>query len=271
LIGSVILPSLLGRMGVETVVLNAYQTHDPSSRDKGRLLQQLSEVVVALKADFGVQMDGNGERIVLVDNRGHLIKDNKLLALLTRMVLVDRPGAKVAVPVMAPAAIETIAEQSGGSVVRTKASARSLMATARETGAALGGYGGRFIFPEFNVGFDAMFTTAMLAMMLAKQDKPISDIVRELPAIPTQHEAVACQMEQKGRIMRLLAEANLNRDVDLQDGLKIHTEGGWILILPDPSEGIVHLYADAHGGTDQSRQLLERYRERVAGLLEVGG
>jgi len=267
LIGSVVLPSLLGRLGVETVVLNAYQSHDPAGRDKDRLLQQLSEVVVALKADFGIQMDGNGERIVLVDNRGHLIKDNKLLALLTHMVLVDRPGAKVAVPVMAPAAIETIAEQTGGTVVRTKASARSLMATARETGAVFGGYGGRFIFPEFNVGYDGMFTTAMLAYMLAKQDKPMSEIVKDLPAIPTQHEAVSCQMAQKGRIMRLLAEANLSRDVDLHDGLKIHTDGGWVLILPDPVEGLVHLYADTNNGTDQSRQLLERYRERVAGLL----
>jgi mannose-1-phosphate guanylyltransferase/phosphomannomutase len=269
LIGSVILPSLLGRLGVETVVLNAYQTHNLAQRDKGRLLQQLSEVVVALKADFGVQMDGNGERIVLVDNRGHLIKDNKLLALLTTMILKDQPGATVAVPVMAPAAIEAIAHELGGKVVRTKASPRSLMATAKEEGAALAGYGGRFIFPSFNPGFDGLFTTAMLAYLLAKQDRTIAEIVRDLPAIPTQHEAVPCQMAQKGRVMRLLAEANLNQDVDLRDGLKIHTDGGWVLILPDPVDGLVHLYADTKSGTDDSRQLLERYRERVNGLLTV--
>jgi mannose-1-phosphate guanylyltransferase/phosphomannomutase len=267
LIGTVILPSLLGRLGVETVVLNAYQTHNPANRDKGRLLQQLSEVVVALKADFGVQVDGNGERIVLVDNRGHLIKDNKLLALMTTMVLRDRPGATVAVPVMAPAAIETIARDVGGKVVRTKASPRSLMATAREEGAILAGYGGRFIFPAFNPGFDGLFTTAVLAHLLSMQDRSISEIVKDLPPIPTQHEAVPCQMAQKGRIMRLLAEANLNQQVDLRDGLKIHGDGGWVLILPDPVEGIVHLYADAATGTDASRQLLERYRERVAGML----
>jgi mannose-1-phosphate guanylyltransferase/phosphomannomutase len=269
LIGSVILPSLLGRLGVETVVLNAYQTHNPANRDKSRLLQQLSEVVVALKADFGVQMDGNGERIVLVDNRGHLIKDNKLLALLTTMVLTDRPGATVAVPVMAPAAIETIAENLGGKIVRTKASPRSLMATAQEAGAVFAGYGGRFIFPAFNPGYDGLFTAAVIASLLAKQDRPLSDIVRDLPPIPTQHEAVPCKMAQKGRIMRLLAEANLSQDVDLRDGLKIHTDGGWVLILPDPVDGIVHLYADTASGTDDSRQLLERYRERVNGLLAV--
>ncbi|MBC7546031.1 MAG: NTP transferase domain-containing protein [Candidatus Sericytochromatia bacterium] len=267
LIGSVILPSLLGRLGVETVVLNAYQAHNPASRDKTRLAEQLSEVVVALKADFGVQIDGNGERIVLVDNRGHLIKDNKLLALLTRMVLQDQPGAQVAVPVMAPAAIEAIAEAQGGRIIRTKASARSLMATARDEGAAFAGYGGRFIFPKFNAGYDGMFTTAMIAYLLAKQEKSIAEIVKELPPIPTQHEAVPCQLEQKGRIMRLLAEANLDRQVDLHDGLKIHSDGGWVLILPDPVDGIVHLYADAHGGTDQSRQLLDRYKDRVHGLL----
>ncbi|MBC7542043.1 MAG: NTP transferase domain-containing protein [Candidatus Sericytochromatia bacterium] len=271
LIGSVILPSLLGRLGVETVVLNAYQAHNPAGRDKGRLLQQLSEVVVALKADFGVQMDGNGERIVLVDNRGHLIKDNKLLALLTRMVMQDQPGALVAVPVMAPAVLETLAEQQGGRIIRTKASARSLMATAKESGAAFAGYGGRFIFPNFHAGYDALFTTAMIAYMLAKQDRAIADIVKELPPIPTQHEAVPCQLEQKGRVMRLFAEANLHGEIDLMDGLKIHADGGWVLILPDPVDGIVHLYADAHGGTDQSRQLLERYKERMAGMLAAGG
>lgn len=265
LIGTVILPSLLGKLGVETVVLNAYLGHHDG--DKTRLLQQLSEVVVALKADFGVQMDGNGERIVLVDNRGHLIKDNKLLALLTSMVLADDPGAKVAVPVMAPAAIETIAAPHGGTVIRTKASSRSLMQIAKDEGAAFGGYAGRFVFPKFNSGFDGMFTTAMLAYLLARADRPLSDIVKELPPIPTQHEAVPCQIAQKGRIMRLLAEANLHGDIDLRDGLKIHTDDGWVLILPDPTDGYVHLYADASGGADHSRQLLERFRDRVKGLL----
>lgn len=264
LIGTVILPSLLGRLGVDTVVLNAYLSQQ--QRDRVRLLQQLSEVVVALKADFGIQLDGNGERLRLVDNRGHVVKDHRLMALLVRLVLEENPGRRVAVPVSAPGILEELALAHGGRVLRTKANSRALMLASQEEGVVLAGDGGRFIFPGFHHGFDGLFTAAMLAHLLSRQDRPLNELVNSLPVVHTLHEQLPCLSSQKGRVMRVMSETSQGEPLDLTDGIKIFTGGGWVLILPDPSESVIHLYADAPKA-DEARALIDQYRGRIQEIL----
>jgi mannose-1-phosphate guanylyltransferase/phosphomannomutase len=244
-INNVVLPSLLGKLGMETVVLNAHVMSRPRV-DRAKLTKQLSEVVVALNADFGVILDSDGERMILIDNEGQLVGGNKLLALMTMLIMEENPGKNVVMPVTYPNVIDQIVEKFDGKNIMTKAGNRSLMETALNKKAIFAGRNdGKFIFPDFHCGFDAMFSTATLAKLISKKGHSVSKLIAEIPTINYRYDTISCMADQKGAVIRTLVEKTRGMKVDLLDGIKIHeADGTWVLILPDPTEPIINMYAD---------------------------
>jgi mannose-1-phosphate guanylyltransferase/phosphomannomutase len=247
----VILPDLLGQLGIETVVLNAsIRTSPTRPEERLAMRKQLAEVVKALRADLGVQIGRNGEQITLVDEEGQIIRGELLLALVADIILRDKPGKAIVVPVNASSAIERIAKRYDSPVIRCKGSETELgSTTAKVSNAVLGGNAeGCFIFPEFQNGYDGMFTTGQVLEHLTYQGRSISQAVSELPQIFYQVDSIHCPWEKKGRVMRLMVEKHQDKTLDLLDGVKVQTDDHqWVLVLPDPVEPLVHVYAD---GTD---------------------
>src|SRR6185437_4322778 len=185
---SLILPRILSNLGVEMVALNACFDNRrvlEFARIRPRHLEQLANVTTSLNASLGILLDQHGEGFALVDDRGRIIEKSRLLALLTLLVARSVPGARISVPVMAPRAIETIAESLGATVVRTRSDRRSLMALAAETGTSLAFAGGanyELIFPEFQPVFDSLYAAAKVMELLAGQRARLSELIDELPA-----------------------------------------------------------------------------------------
>ncbi len=130
---ALVLPRILSRLNIETIALNAYfddnRVH-AVSLDRAQSLAQLGDIVGTLHADLGILLDHDGETFAIVDDTGRIVMEDELIALLTLMVV--RAGAKmVAVPVMAPEAIERIAQSYGASVIRARSDRRSLDGTGR--------------------------------------------------------------------------------------------------------------------------------------------
>ncbi|MBI6546878.1 MAG: mannose-1-phosphate guanylyltransferase, partial [Cyanobacteria bacterium NC_groundwater_1444_Ag_S-0.65um_54_12] len=263
---NVILPSLLGRLGAETVVLNAHLApRYPTAAEKRELRNQLANVVTALKADFGAQIDAHGERLTLVDNRGRIIQDERLLATVAELTFATRPGTAIGIPVTASSVIERIAAKHGCSVIRTKANARSLMEVAKNREVLWAGTEGRFILPALHPGFDAMIAVAKITEALCLLGKALDDVVTEVPEFCHLHDKINCAWEQKGTIMRILMEQARDRSVELLDGIKICHGEGWILVLPDPVEPRVHLLADGVS-IIETEELLHEYRSLIEAL-----
>lgn len=272
-IGNPVLPGILGELDIETVVLNAHlRTRLPSAEEKDVLAEQLAEVVIALRADFGVQIDSNGERITLVDNKGRILRDEMLTATMTQLFLSAHPGATVALPVTASSVNERMAERSGSKILRTKSSPRAMMEAAQQEGVLLAGTNGNFIFPSMHPGFDGMLAVAKISEALAALGKTLSQVESEMPDFYHRHDEVPCPWEHKGTVMRVLVEQGRDKQMELLDGVKLHTGHGWVLVLPDPVEPIIHLYADARSAIEAER-LIEEYatviRSMAAGREEA--
>lgn len=244
----VILPDLLGQLGMETVVLNASIRATPSKQEERIIMRkQLADVVKALKADIGVQIGRNGEQVTLVDETGQIIRGELLLAVVADIILRDKPGRTIVVPVNASSVIERIAANHGCKVVRCKAAETEIgNRTARLPEAILGGSAnGCFIFPEFQNGYDAMLCTGQVLEHLTYQGRTLHKAINELPPLVYQTDSVHCPWERKGKVMRLLVEKNQDHRVELLDGVKITTRPDhWVLTLPDPVEPLIHVYAD---------------------------
>jgi mannose-1-phosphate guanylyltransferase/phosphomannomutase len=188
-----------------------------------------------------------------------------LLATVADIFLRDKHGGSIVVPVSASSAIERIAARYECKVIRCKASETDIgSATCKTPGVVIGGSAnGCFIFPEFQNGYDAMFTVGQLLEHLTYQGRTLHQAVSELPPLVYQVDSVHCPWERKGRVMRLLVEKNQNKPMELLDGVKIQTRPDhWILVLPDAVDPVVHVYAD---GTDlqQTSRDLSEYSEMV--------
>lgn len=267
-----ILPKMLGQLECETIALNAYTDTKKAPRslaDREQLVKTLSHIVLTLKADVGVLLSSEGERMTLVDETGHIFSGDELLAAMAVLVARSHPGAHIALPVTAPLAIANSVQQSGAEVQWTKTDVRSLMAAASEIkdGAAFAGDdGGGFIFAEFHPAFDALFSFSKLLEMLSTQQISLAKVRQGLPAFYMARAEVRCPWAAKGKVMRELTEEIGGKRSEMVDGVKIYQDdSAWVLVLPDASEPLVHVFAEGPS-QDIANELVHRYVLKVTAL-----
>ncbi len=271
---SLVLPSILGKLGTEAISLNAYM--DPTKAHQVQdshesAIQQLSNIVSTLKADLGVMMDLDAERLSVVDERGQILEGNALLCMMALMVFRQGSGALVAAPITAPRILEELATQHGGRVIRTRTDSRSLMHTATlgQARIALAGTPqGAFIFPSFSPGFDALFTFARLLEMMAGEKLPLSELARRIPPHHMLHETLDCSWQNKAKVMRLLVEQFRDRPLEMLDGVRVGMEGGSILVIPHPTRARLNVWVEAE--TDErARELRDEIQVTLKTLEEA--
>jgi mannose-1-phosphate guanylyltransferase/phosphomannomutase len=271
-VSGAVLPQILDKFGADAVVLNASLNKNAvTSTDREALLTQLGHVVEALKANFGVQVSANGEQLILVDESGVPIRGETLTALMADLMLTSNPRCTVVVPVHASSAVEMVARRHDGKVIRTKANPTALMeACQKNPNVVLGGSGEiGFIFPQLHPGFDSMFCIAKLIEMLTIQERSLATVRSELPRVVHRTHTVRCPWTAKGALMRYLVETHPAQNLELIDGVKIRQpyDDNWLLVLPDASEPLVHLYVNS-SDRDWVDDTLRNYRHRVQKFVE---
>jgi mannose-1-phosphate guanylyltransferase/phosphomannomutase len=269
---SFVLPLLLGPLGVEAVAAHAF-TSDLSPGETAtlrRLVGQTKRLVGAIGADLGVVFDRAAERLYLVDDKAREIPVEQALLLYLRLIGSNGRRGKLAFPLTVTSQVERILDGTGLEIVRTPASLPELTKAAAEDGVIFAGaVGGGYVFPEFLPAYDATASLCKLLELLAPVDRPLSELVSELPLSRVVHRQVPCPWAQKGLVMRVLTERLKDRDVDLSDGIKVFDRRGWAQVLPDPDEPLVHIYAE--GETEESSAELEReFRGLVEDVLHQG-
>ena len=270
---ALVLPRILSKLNIETIALNAYfddnRVHAVNG-ERAQSLAQLSDIVGTLHADVGILLDHDGETFALVDDRGRIVDGNELIALLTLMVV--RAGAKaVAVPVMAPGAIERIAQSYGATVVRARSDRRSLMALAESRGRDLafaGGANHEVVFPELHPAFDALYGSAKVLELLGREGGHLSELVDMLPEWHVATVTVPCPWEHKGRVMRSLIAEQQRDQIELFEGLRVRHDDGWVLVLPDASDPTFSVFAEANSD-GEAYAYAERMGTRIGQLASV--
>lgn len=269
---STVLPRLMGNLGVEIIALNAYFDDKKTiafREDRDRHLQELGRIVDTLQANLGILVDHDGETLALVDDRGRIIDAERLLALMTLLVVRNKPNARIAVPVTIPKALETIAQSHDAVVLRSRSDRRSTMQLAQEEGSSLdfaGGSGYEPIFPEFHPAFDALFAAAKILELLAQEQRRLSELVDMLPTWYLASRSVAVPWERKGAVMRTLFDEQRESGIEMIDGIRIHRNGGWILVLPDASDPSVNVYAEG-ASNEEAGRFVDEFARRIEQLV----
>ena len=267
-----VLAPLLTQLNCRVVALNGAMDETKMSippQEFQESLQQLATICSVLDTRMGVRLDVGGERVFVVDYGGGIVPGTLLCATLATMALKSKGGGTIAVPVSMPNVFEKIAEQYGGSVLRTKVNLKSLMAAANRPKVIMAGdSNGAFIWPDFQPVVDGMMTVAKVLEFMATQRTDLSEMIASVPAFCLYQRQVNCPWENKGTVMRLLNEQYKERLGERIDGVKINLgDDEWVLVLPDADRPLFHIYAQA-GSDEQAQGLVERYGRIVEGLQE---
>ncbi|MGZ4385241.1 MAG: hypothetical protein ACXVY3_11640, partial [Gaiellaceae bacterium] len=204
-----------------------------------------------------------GERLYLVDEQAQEVPVEQALLLYVQLLAATGREGKLAFPVTVTSQVDRLVEGSPLEIVRTPASLQELTRVAAEQEGVLfgGAVSGGYVFPAFLPGYDAISSLANLLGLLAVVNRPLSELVAELPSPTLVQRELPCAWAAKGLVMRVLNERLADHRLDLTDGIKVFNERGWAQVLPDPDEPLLHLYAE--GETSEASEAL------AAGLAEL--
>ena len=260
---ALVLPALLGRLGVEVLTVdNRLDERRTTERIEDHLaaLQRLGSLVASSRAAFGVRFDALGERIALVDERGELVHDDRALLVLLDLVAAEQRSGRIALPVTTTRIAEQVTRFHGCEVTWTSTAPAELSRVAGSPGVLFAGDGrGGFVVPELSSAVDGLAAFVRLVGLVARTRLTLSQIDARIPHASVVRQSLPTPWARKGAVMREVLEAAGERQVDTTDGVRVvEQDGGWALVLPDPSEAVTHLWAE---GADAPRaeELLSRW------------
>jgi mannose-1-phosphate guanylyltransferase / phosphomannomutase len=285
--GSFVMPNLLSKLAADVLSINPFaQTPGMISVDRHSSARRVADAVRGSGADLGAVIDAGAEHLTLVDGAGHVLTDDEaMMAFLDLVTAVSsdavdhdagghgsgRSGpVKVALPVTASSAAFALCAARGAEVVLSSLSPSGLMEAAAGGGVNFAAdQSGGFIFPAHLPSFDAAAALVQLIDLLGQAGESMAQVVERVPDIPILHSEVETPFEQKGLVMRTLMEQLSERESELTlvDGIKLATEQGWVLVVPDPEEPTTHIWAE---GADllASEALTAGFVERLRLILQ---
>jgi mannose-1-phosphate guanylyltransferase/phosphomannomutase len=257
------LPLVLGPLGVEAIGIRNSILEDAVEDELDPL--NVRRIVTGVGAELGVVFDRAAERLRLVDERGDPVSANVGMLLVAQLLARAGRAGQIAVPVTATGLVEKVVEGSSLSVVRTPHSVSELTRAATQEGVVLAAAPtGGFVFPDVVPGYDAVTALAKILELLAPEEGPLSTLVAALPRPTILHRSIRCPWGRKGLVMRLLNEQLASRRLDLMDGVKAFDDRGWVQVLPDPDEPVVHVYAEG-----ETPELSEELAAEVSASVEA--
>src|SRR5512141_691196 len=255
-------PALFREMGMEVTELfcdpdGRFPNHfpDPTVPEN---LRFLVEKVREVGADVGVGYDGDADRIGAVDEKGNVIYGEYLLILFAREILSRKPGAAVISEVKSSQNLYDDIARHGGRPVMWKAGHSLIKAKMKEEHAELAGeMSGHVFFRDRYLGFDdAIYASARLFEILAKEGRPLSALLSDLPPVVSTPEIrVDCPDEIKFRVVEEVARivAPQAREVIGVDGIRALFDGGWGLVRASNTQPVLVLRFEGRDETAVGR------------------
>ena len=181
-------PMALRELGAEVVVMNAEPNGLNINYQCGSLFPEaVAGKVRETRADIGLALDGDADRLIVVDERGEILDGDQLMAICALDYLEKDalPGKMLISTVMSNMALEVFMREHGGTLLRTQVGDRYVVEAMREHGALLGGeQSGHLIFMEYGTTGDGLLAGLQLLRIMREKNKPISELARLLRLFP---------------------------------------------------------------------------------------
>ncbi|MCP3932216.1 MAG: phosphoglucosamine mutase [Bacteroidetes bacterium] len=268
--GAISVPVLLEQLGCEVIVLNGEMTgdfaHNPEPLPEN--LKDLSESVVREKADLGISVDPDVDRLALVCENGEMFGEEYTLVAVADYVLQNKPGNTVS-NLSSTRALRDVTQKSGGQYYASAVGEVNVVTKMKEVNAVIGGEGnGGVIVPELHYGRDALAGIALFLSLLVKTDKKVSALKESYPSYVISKNKIQLTPEiDLNAILSKMEKRYATEDCDTIDGLKINFSNCWVHLRKSNTEPIIRIYTEA-ATESQSNELANKIMDGIKEIIE---
>ena len=267
-VGGIVMPELLRRLGCEVVELNCDPTgefaHNPEPLPEH--LRGISEAVVREKADLGVVVDPDVDRLAFVSEDGTMFGEEYTLVSVADYILSEHPGNTVS-NLSSTRALRDVTERRGGRYYASAVGEVNVTTKMKEVGAVIGGEGnGGVIYPELHYGRDALVGTALFLTWLTRRGMTLTQLRATYPAYYASKNRIELTPEiDVDKVLREVKERYSNEKVNDIDGVKIDFENSWVHLRKSNTEPIIRVYTEARS-MEEADALAQRF---IAEIREI--
>lgn len=266
--GGIAIPLLLERLGAEVVPLycepNGQFPHNPEP-----LKEHLSDIcakVVEVKADLGVVVDPDVDRLALITEEGEMFGEEYTLVACADYYLSKKKGNVVS-NLSSSRALRDIAEKHGVEYAAAAVGEVNVVTKMKEVNAVIGGEGnGGVIFPELHYGRDALVGVVLFLSLLVEKDTTVSALRRSYPAyFMSKNKIQLTSGLNPDKVLLAMQEKYAHEQITTIDGLKIDFPFSWVHLRKSNTEPIIRIYTEAKSQTEADA-LATRFMEEMAAI-----
>ncbi len=246
--GGIAIPLLLERLGVHAVKLYCDPTghfpHNPEPLKEH--LTDLSDAVLKERADFGIVVDPDVDRLAFIDEKGEMFGEEYTLVACADYVLSINPGNTVS-NMSSTRALRDVTEKHGGKYEASAVGEVNVVALMKKNNAVIGGEGnGGIIYPELHYGRDALVGVALFLSLLAEKKMSVSELKASYPLYFMSKKKIALtpQLDVDGILIEM-EQRYSEENVTTIDGVKIDFANSWVHLRKSNTEPIIRIYTEA--------------------------
>lgn len=266
--GGIAIPLLLERLGAEVVPLycepNGQFPHNPEP-----LKEHLSDIcakVVEVKADLGVVVDPDVDRLALITEEGEMFGEEYTLVACADYYLSKKKGNVVS-NLSSSRALRDIAEKHGVEYAAAAVGEVNVVTKMKEVNAVIGGEGnGGVIFPELHYGRDALVGVVLFLSLLVEKGITVSALRRSYPAyFMSKNKIQLTSGLNPDKVLLAMQEKYAHEQITTIDGLKIDFPFSWVHLRKSNTEPIIRIYTEAKTQAEAD-DLATRFMEEMAAI-----
>jgi len=269
--GGIFLPELLKQLGVTQIeelfcTPNGQFPHDPEPLPEN--LVALSSKVKETKANLGIAVDPDVDRLCFVDENGAMFGEEYTLVTVADYIMQNNPGNTVS-NLSSTRALRDVTECNGGVYNASAVGEVNVVTKMKETNAVIGGEGnGGIIYPELHYGRDALVGIALFLTHLAKTSKTVSALRATYPAYYISKNKITLTegMDIDGLLKKMEVKYQ-HQPYSTIDGLKIEFDKQWVHLRKSNTEPVIRIYAEAES-TEKANSLAQ---EIISAIKVIAG
>ena len=246
--GGIIIPRLLKLMGVEVVELycepNGHFPHNPEPLKEH--LTAISELVVKEKADLGIVVDPDVDRLAFICEDGEMFGEEYTLVACADYVLSKTPGNTVS-NMSSSRALRDVTNLHKGTYEASAVGEVNVVELMKKNNAVIGGEGnGGIIYPELHYGRDSVVGVALFLTHLANKKMTVSALRASYPQYYMSKNKIELTPQiDVDAILVAMTEKYKNEDITTIDGVKIDFAENWVHLRKSNTEPIIRIYTEA--------------------------
>ncbi len=268
--GGIAIPKLLEELGVEVVKLYCEPTgHFPHNPEP--LKEHLGDIckkVVEEKADFGIVVDPDVDRLAFISDDGEMFGEEYTLVACADYVLGKTKGNTVS-NLSSSRALRDITEKHGGTYEAAAVGEVNVVTKMKANNAIIGGEGnGGIIYPESHYGRDALVGTALFLMLMAEKGGTVAELRASYPSYFMSKKKIQLTPDlDVDALLDAMHNKYKDEEVSTIDGVKIDFPENWVHLRKSNTEPIIRIYTEA-----KSQKEADGLADRIIGeIKEVAG